>query len=263
MCAPCSFQPVVLSSLIRLNKSTEQDNSLSSSSGQSSGLITSHRGNIRLQHNTFYGTKVAADSSVSTLDEAALQYIKYVVANVEGTLELTGNCFVDNEATIAPVLSYKGTGSVYENGGVASSSVSSSSERGDTCQFLATVQGDDSTQYDHTALTVDSSFSCTLFDVSGCAIVNASAAEVGVPRGIPINATRIPVATSASPASPLTRPGSRTAIFCAVALVTALVVAGVVLALSQQVRSGLRRRRRTPSQFRPPANDEGEPPSFT
>jgi hypothetical protein len=44
-------------------------------------------------------------------------YMAYVIANIEGTLEMTGNCFAMNTITFAPVMSEVGTVKASMNSG--------------------------------------------------------------------------------------------------------------------------------------------------
>jgi hypothetical protein len=63
----------------------------------------------------------------------------YVIANIEGTLEMTGNCFAMNKVTLAPVMSVAGTIEASMNSG--NGEVALAAE----CEFIALYDKKDET----------------------------------------------------------------------------------------------------------------------
>jgi len=133
---------------------------------QSSGVIVNKNGTLNLVGNTFYGTiqtseeeerdlpspnvptvmgDISYDSGPSPL---AATYIGFVISNVAGSLNMTGNCFIDNDFTIAPVLNLAGTVTASGNAGVEIVPKTKTGHQTQNrtlfhCVFLASVEYDE------------------------------------------------------------------------------------------------------------------------
>lgn len=88
-------------------------------------------------------------------------FLGYVIANLNGYLEMESNCFINNEATLAPVISVLGELEVSRNGGTKLSGLPKPS-----CEFMAVIESDPETG--RTELSSEMSFSCVQFDGETC-----------------------------------------------------------------------------------------------
>ena len=99
-------------------------NRLGSMLGQSTGIIINHGGNLAVTNTTFMAIEeVQVDS----------RFANYIIGNMDGFLELTGNCFVENKISFAPVISHSDIGPVMSNNyGTATNQ--------EQCEFAAVYQ---------------------------------------------------------------------------------------------------------------------------
>jgi hypothetical protein len=82
---------------------------------------------------------VPSNASISLVSDDTWQYMAYVIANIEGTLEMTGNCFARNKVALAPVMSMSGTVEASMNSG--NGEVVLAAE----CEFIALYDKQDET----------------------------------------------------------------------------------------------------------------------
>jgi hypothetical protein len=102
--------------------------------GESSGVIVNRNATLRVRQSTFIGTKdrskevrptkiglivstVSFNASISLVFDDTWQGMAYVIANIDGFLEMTSNCFATNNVTLAPVMSEIGTVEASMNSG--------------------------------------------------------------------------------------------------------------------------------------------------
>jgi hypothetical protein len=144
-----------------------QGNVVGTISEQSTGVITNRNATLRIVNSAFIGT---VDRQIDT------KVINYVVGNMlNGSLEMTGNCFIDNQVQFAPVISHSHSlPSVSNNHGQEKTATG-------TCEFIAAYtekeeSGDNpSTQTDFSCIDFDGR-SC--YDLATNPGVDASAAHV-------------------------------------------------------------------------------------
>lgn len=107
-----------------IDRSAFVGNRLGSLLGQSTGIIINHGGNLAIANTTFMAIEeVQVDS----------RFANYIIGNMDGYLELTGNCFVENKITFAPVISHAETVPVMSNNyGTATNH--------EQCEFAAVYQ---------------------------------------------------------------------------------------------------------------------------
>lgn len=80
--------------------STFTENQVGTVPGQSTGIIINHGGNLAVRNSTFVSiTEVQVDP----------RFANYIIGNMNGLLELTGNCFVETNINFAPVISHSDT----------------------------------------------------------------------------------------------------------------------------------------------------------
>lgn len=169
------------------------------------------------------------DIQVTESNDDPSQFVTYVVGNIEGNMELYGNCFFENHATIAPVLSYKGTLSESRNGGTESPSIA----KQETCEFVAEVLFPDvpeSSGQGSTPLSSDVEYACVEFDVkNGCASPTMLNMD-DMPRGVSSGGTVVDSSgISETNSSSTQRPGNA-ALYCIVALIGAFFILMLVIA---------------------------------
>lgn len=217
--------------------------------------------------NTFYGTKNAPQqhyySSVSTtaivgIPDAEHTFIGFVISNVDGSLTVEDNCFVHNEVTLAPVVSFSGTVNASRNCGIVKKRQSHTR----ACEFIAIVEGRDVEAYDNEdeqgsaeefAFSKDLSFTCVGFDAerSDTASCHHAALKGRVHKDAEADQTTDEVESPSSPnndkspkkPSIMDRPGSRTAIICVIALLCAAVAAALIALGVMMVKSHRKNRR--------------------
>jgi hypothetical protein len=147
--------------------------------------------------------------------------VTYVIGNIEGNMELYGNCFFENHATIAPVLGYKGTISKSRNGGTESKSIAEQ----ETCEFVAEVLFPDELQsagQGSSPLSSDVEYACVEFDVkNGCA--SPTKADTDLPRGVSSGGTLVD-STGSSRTSSSSTQGPNVVLYFIVAIVGAVFI---------------------------------------
>jgi hypothetical protein len=214
--------------LISVVESYFLSNTVGMAPRQSSGVITNRGGSLYLKGNKFFGTKTSPaepvredhspNSDLNTIIGGAYDsktFVGYVVGNLGGTMYLQENCFVNNEATIAPVVSWNGEINTSSNGG--------STATESPCHFLALIQGEKVG-----LLTSDLPFTCVPYDGHICPM--ASGEDISE--------------SNRSPSTKKKPSHFTTSLYCFVALV--FLVTSVVLLYFFAPRF-LRRRRPVPS----------------
>jgi hypothetical protein len=218
-----------------------QDNIVGVAHGGNAGVITNHKGNVRILSSSFYGTKSveeimalnmtewnAENIQVTESNDDPTQFVTYVIGNIEGNMELFGNCFFENHATIAPVLSYKGTISKSRNGGTESKSIAEQ----ETCEFVAEVLFPDEPEasgQESTPLSSDIEYACVEFDVKkGCAA--PTQANTDLPRGVSSGGTFVDTTGASRPSSSSTQGATNVALYFVIALIGAVFI--VMLAIA-------------------------------
>jgi hypothetical protein len=177
----------------------------------------------------------AENIQVTESNDDPTQFVTYVIGNIEGNMELFGNCFFENFATIAPVLSYKGTISKSRNGGVESSLIAEQ----ETCEFIAEVLFPDEPEtsgQESTPLSSDVEYACVEFDVkNGCA--SPSTANTDMPRGVSSGGTVADYTGTFRTSSSSSQGPSNVALYCIVALIGAVFILMMAMA-SYNLRRG-------------------------
>jgi hypothetical protein len=152
--------------------------------GESSGVIVNRNATLRVRQSTFIGTKdrskevrptkigvlvstVPFNASISLVSDDTWQGMAYVIVNIDGTLEMTGNCFAMNNVTLAPVMS---------EGGAVEASINSGN--GDVlfaaeCEFIAHYDEKDETVVIAKISNWRTEVSCINFDTDeSCYVVD-------------------------------------------------------------------------------------------
>lgn len=85
---------------VSIDLSTFAENTVGSIAGQSTGIIINNGGDLSVKDTTFmFNEEVQVDP----------RFANYIIGNMNGYLELTGNCFVENKVNYAPVISHSDT----------------------------------------------------------------------------------------------------------------------------------------------------------
>ena len=118
--------------------------------GQSTGLIINSGGDLSVTHTSFMGNEeVQVDQ----------RFANYLIGNMNGLLELTGNCFIENKVHFAPVVSHS------DKFPTLSSNYGEGAQMG-TCEFAAVFK---STATSTTAADASqSNYYCVEFDRLSC-----------------------------------------------------------------------------------------------
>lgn len=170
----CSVCPPVISF---------QRNVIDTVKGESSGVIVNRNATLRVRQSTFIGTKersikevrptnsgvllstVPFNESISLVSDDTWQGMTYVIANIDGFLEMTGNCFAMNNVTLAPVMSEVGTVEASMNSG--NGDVVFAAE----CEFIALYDKKDETVVIAGISNRRTEVSCIDFDTDGSCYV--------------------------------------------------------------------------------------------
>jgi hypothetical protein len=158
--------------------------------GESSGVIVNRNATLRVLQSTFIATTyrskevrptnigvfvstVPIHTPISLVSEHTWQGMAYVIVNIDGTLEMTGNCFATNNIILAPVMSEGGAVEASMNSG--NGDVLSAAE----CEFIALYDEKDETAVIAKISNRKTEVSCIDFDT------NASCYVGDVEKGMP------------------------------------------------------------------------------
>jgi len=158
----------------------------------SSGVITNYGGRLSLFRNTFSDIITVPEQPKRTdeasyhsgysaeildlEDESDVTFAGYIIGSLDGDLELKNNCFVDNQVTLAQVMSIKGTIDADMNGGSTNFVTKETGNPNHVCEFVAVVDPNSNVDRiggvteirDFTQLSSDVSITCIDFDTHEC-----------------------------------------------------------------------------------------------
>jgi hypothetical protein len=161
--------------------------------GELSGVIVNRNATLRVRESTFIGTKdrskevrptnigvfvstVPIYALISLVSDDTWQGMAYVIVNIDGTLEMTGNCFATNNVILAPVMSEGGAVEASMNSG--NGDVMFAAE----CEFIALYDETDETAVIAKISNRKAQVSCIDFDIDASCYVGDVEEWMSAPR---------------------------------------------------------------------------------
>lgn len=180
-------------------------------------------------------------------------FIGFVISNVAGSLDMSDNCFIHNQVSVAPVVSFSGAVSATHNSGI----VKKHQIQMRACEFIAVVQNLDTDGADEEngvseedfVFTKDMSFLCHDFDVGASnsdSMPSCNAVSVGADNNETIiGGHNFPKSSPEKNLDPdKEQPGSHTLVICLLVFFSVLVVSVLVMFTVSVVKRSRAHRRR-------------------